>query len=375
MLRQACRSLGLGRCQAAASQQARSLITYVPSPGDARPQTITLIPGDGIGPEVSNAVVEVIDALKAPIVWERFDDVSGSDPNGNPVMQVPLQVMESIIRNGVCLKGTLFTPLSKKNTSTQSLNVQLRKQLDLHVNIVHGFSVPGLPTRHDDVNIVVIRENTEGEYSGLEHEVVPDVVESLKVITAEKSRRTAEYAFGFAFLNHREKVTAVHKANIMKMSDGLFLKEFRDVAKRFPTIKAEEMIVDNTCMQLVGKPWQFDVMVTPNLYGNLVANVVAGITGGPGVIPGANVGDGIAIFEQGARHVGRDIAGKGIANPCAALLSAAMLLRHINLPDFSDRLEKAVLAALAEEPAEVKTPDLKGSGTTRSFTDAVKKRL
>ncbi|KAK9863502.1 hypothetical protein WJX84_012027 [Apatococcus fuscideae] len=305
------------------ASQARALMTYVPSVDDARPRTVTLIPGDGIGREISDAVVRVVDAMKAPITWERFDKVSGTDPRtGGPASSVPADVMESIVRNGVCLKGTLFTPLSK-TTATESLNVQLRKQLDTHVNLVHGFTTKGVPSRHENINVVVIRENTEGEYSGLEHEVVPDVVESLKVISQECSRRVAEYAFGYAFLNHRRKVTAIHKANIMKLSDGLFLQEFRKVAKQYPQIKAEEMIIDNTCMQL------------------------------------------------GARHVGKDIAGKGIANPTASLLATAMMLRHLNLPDFSDRLSAAVLSTLEANDKSVHTPDLGGSGTTRLFTDTV----
>lgn len=346
-------------------------MTYVPSVDDAKPRTVTLIPGDGIGREISDAVCRVVDVLKAPITWERFDHVSGTDPRtGGPARSVPPEVMDSIVRNGVCLKGTLFTPLAK-TTATESLNVQLRKQLDTHVNLVHGFTTPGVPSRHENINVVVIRENTEGEYSGLEHEVVPGVVESLKVISQECSRRVAEYAFGYAFLNHRRKVTAIHKANIMKLSDGLFLQEFRKVAKEYPQIKAEEMIIDNTCMQLVGRPDQFDVMVTPNLYGNLVSNVVAGLCGGPGVMPGANIGKDVAIFEQGARHVGKDIAGKGIANPTASLLATAMMLRHLNLPDFSDRLSAAVLSTLQTNDKSVHTPDLGGTGTTRLFSDSV----
>lgn len=357
--------------------QARGLMTYVPSPGDARRQTVTLIPGDGIGPEVCGAVVKVVEAMGAPIQWERFDDVHGTDASGRPVTSLPPAVLESIRRNKVCLKGTLFTPLSK-TTATESLNVQMRKALDSHVNLVHGFTLKGLPKgliRHENIDIVVIRENTEGEYSGLEHEVVPDVIESIKVITAEKSRRTAEYAFGYAYLNNRKRVTAVHKANIMKMSDGLFLKEFREVAKKYPMIQSSEIIVDNTCMQLVGRPEQFDVLVTPNLYGNLVSNVVAGLCGGAGVVPGCNIGDNVAIFEQGARHVGKDIVGKGIANPLATLLSTSMMFRHLNLPDFSDRLENATLAVCQSGDASLLTPDLKGTGTTKTFTNAVIKQL
>ncbi|KAL3141973.1 hypothetical protein ABBQ32_004619 [Trebouxia sp. C0010 RCD-2024] len=378
MLRKAATSaLRRNASNTSTSGQARGLMTYVPSPGDARRQTVTLIPGDGIGPEVTGAVTRIVEALGAPIQWERFDDFGGLDSNGKPVTTVPKEVLDSIRRNQVCLKGTLFTPLSK-TTATESLNVQMRKNLDSHVNLVHGFSLKGLPRgviRHQDIDIVVIRENTEGEYSGLEHEVVPDVIESLKVITSVKSRRTAEYAFGYAYLNNRKRVTAVHKANIMKMSDGLFLKEFREVAKQYPMIQSSEIIVDNTCMQLVGKPEQFDVLVTPNLYGNLVANVVAGLCGGAGVVPGANVGDNVAIFEQGARHVGKDIAGKGIANPLATLLSTSMMFRHLNLPDFSDRLENATLAVVQSGDTSLLTPDLKGTGTTATFTNAVIKQL
>lgn len=349
-------------------------MTYVPLPGDGRPQVVTLLPGDGIGPELTDSVTKIVDALGAPIVWERFNNVSGTDEEGMPNSCVPEDVIASIKRNGTCLKGTLFTPLGK-TTSTQSLNVQLRKQLDLHVNLVHGFSMPGLETRHTGIDIVVIRENTEGEYSGLEHEVVPGVVESLKVITAEKSRRTAQYAFEYALLNNRKTVTAIHKANIMKLSDGLFLRECTKASKAFDTIKFDSMIVDNTCMQLTGRPDQFDVMVTPNLYGNLVTNVVAGLCGGPGVCPGANIGKDVAIFEQGARHVAKDIVGLGIANPIALLLSTSMLLRHLQLHSYADRLEDSIMAIVASGDKSLVTPDIGGTGTTASFTNAVIKTV
>ncbi|KAL6760503.1 isocitrate dehydrogenase, NAD-dependent [Haematococcus lacustris] len=355
--------------------QARGLFTSIPSPGDGRPKAVTLIPGDGIGPEVTKSIVDVVEALGAPIQWERFDDLSGSLPDGSPRQSVPQEVLESIRRNGVALKGTLFTALDKKNTNTQSVNVQLRKDLDLWVNLVHCVSLPGLTTRYNNLDIVVIRENTEGEYSGLEHEVVEDVIESLKVITYDKSYRTAQYAFEYALLNNRRKVTAVHKANIMKMSDGLFLKACREVAAQFPTIKFEEMIVDNTCMQLVGKPEQFDVMVTPNLYGNLVGNIAAGLCGGAGVTPGGNVGEGVALFEQGARHVSKDLAGKGLANPTATLLSTSMMLRYLKLHSFSARLEEAVLKVYASGDKSVLTPDVGGTGSNATLTRAVIKNL
>eukprot|EP01023_Acetabularia_acetabulum_P047902 TRINITY_DN5051_c0_g1_i7.p2 TRINITY_DN5051_c0_g1~~TRINITY_DN5051_c0_g1_i7.p2 ORF type:complete len:244 (+),score=37.80 TRINITY_DN5051_c0_g1_i7:586-1317(+) len=241
--------------------------------------------------------------------------------------------------------------------------------------MVHAFSIPGVTTRHKDLDIVVIRENTEGEYSGLEHEVVPDVVESLKVITEAKSMRTAEYAFEFASLNNRRKVTAVHKANIMKLSDGLFLKCCRQLAEKYPSIEFEEMIVDNTCMQLASKPEQFDVMVTPNLYGNIVSNVAAGLCGGYGISPGGNVGNGVAIFEQGARHVARESSGQGIQNPTAMLLSTSMMMRHLKWYDFGSRLEKAVMQVYLDGDKSVLTPDVGGQGTTNTFTQAVIKAL
>lgn len=353
----------------------RTLMTYMQTPGKSKEHRVTLIPGDGIGPEVTNSVVQVIDALKAPITWERFDGLSGSTADGMPRVEVPPEVLESIRINGVCLKGTLFTPLSKKNTSTQSLNVQLRKDLGLGVNLVHGFSLPNVPVRHEDLDIVVIRENLEGEYSGLEHEVVDGVVESLKVITEERSLAVAEYAFEFAYLNNRRRVTAVHKANIMKKGDGMFIKACKAVAAKYPNIEYTEMIVDNTCMQLVSRPHQFDVMVTPNLYGNLVANIVAGLCGGSGIVPGGNIGENVAIFEQGARHVSKNIAGRGIANPTAVMLSASMMLRHLQLHSFSDRLEAAVIDTYIANDKSVLTPDVGGSGNTQSFTEAVCSRV
>ncbi|GLC76351.1 hypothetical protein PLESTF_001770200, partial [Pleodorina starrii] len=354
---------------------ARGVLTYLPSPGDGASSTVTLIPGDGIGPEVTKSVVDVVAAMGAPITWERFDYLSGSEGGKLPRTSVPQEILNSIRRNGVCLKGTLFTPLDANNTNTQSLNVQLRKDLDLHVNVVHGYSIPGLNTRHKDLDIVVIRENTEGEYSGLEHEVVEGVVESLKIITYEKSYRTAKYAFEFAFLNNRKKVSAIHKANIMKQGDGTFLKACREVARNFPRIKYDEVIVDNTCMQLVGRPQQFDVMVTPNLYGNLVSNVVAGLCGGFGVVPGGNIGDGVAIFEQGARHVAKSLAGQGVANPTATLLSTAMMMRHLKLANFADRLEASVMKVYSDGDKSVLTPDVGGSGTLLRFTEAVVRNL
>ncbi|XP_023003904.1 isocitrate dehydrogenase [NAD] regulatory subunit 1, mitochondrial isoform X2 [Cucurbita maxima] len=333
-------------------------VTYMPRPGDGAPRGVTLIPGDGIGPLVTGAVEQVMDAMHAPVYFEKFE-VHGD------MKKVPQEVMDSIKRNKVCLKGGLVTPVGG---GVSSLNVQLRKELDLYASLVDCFNLPGLPTRHENVDIVVIRENTEGEYSGLEHEVVPGVVESLKFC----SERIAKYAFEYAYLNNRKKVTAVHKANIMKLADGLFLESCREVATKYPGIKYNEVIVDNCCMQLVSKPEQFDVMVTPNLYGNLVANTAAGIAGGTGVMPGGNVGADHAVFEQGASagNVGNDrIVEQKKANPVALLLSSAMMLRHLQFPSFADRLETAVKKVIFE--GKYRTKDLGGQSTTQEVVDAV----
>ncbi|KAL6882719.1 hypothetical protein ACP4OV_011409 [Aristida adscensionis] len=343
---------------------ARRAVTYMPRPVDVTPRAVTLIPGDGIGPLVTGAVQQVMEAMRAPVYFESYD-VHGDMPT------VPPAVMDSIRRNKVCLKGGLATPVGG---GVSSLNMQLRKELDLYASLVNCANLPGLPTRHENVDIVVIRENTEGEYSGLEHEVVPGVVESLKVITKFCSERIAKYAFEYAYLNNRKKVSAVHKANIMKLADGLFLESCREVASKYPGIEYNEIIVDNCCMQLVAKPEQFDVMVwvTPNLYGNLVANTAAGIAGGTGVMPGGNVGQDYAIFEQGASagNVGNEnVIEQKQGNPVALLLSSAMMLRHLQFPSFADRLETAVKHVIAE--GKYRTKDLGGNSTTQEVTDAV----
>ncbi|KAF8029150.1 hypothetical protein BT93_E1738 [Corymbia citriodora subsp. variegata] len=350
---------------AAATVHSRS-VTYMPRPGDGAPRGVTLIPGDGIGPLVTASVEEIMSAMHAPVYFEKYD-VHGD------MKRVPEEVIESIRKNKVCLKGGLKTPVGG---GVSSLNVQLRKDLDLYASLVNCFNLPGLPTRHENVDIVVIRENTEGEYSGLEHEVVPGVVESLKVMTKFCSERIAQYAFEYAYLNNRKKVTAVHKANIMKLADGLFLESCREVAKKYPGIAYSEIIVDNCCMQLVSKPEQFDVMVTPNLYGNLIANTAAGIAGGTGVMPGGNVGADHAIFEQGASagNVGHEkLVEQKRANPVAVLLSSAMMLRHLQFPSFADRLETAVKRVILE--GKYRTKDLGGDSTTQEITNAVVQAL
>ncbi|KAG6520030.1 isocitrate dehydrogenase [NAD] regulatory subunit 1, mitochondrial-like [Zingiber officinale] len=361
LLRHLLRGASTGRELHAPTDFRRS-VTYMPRPGDGSPRRVTLIPGDGIGPLVTGAVQQVMEAMHAPVSFETYE-VHGD------MTSVPVEVLESIRRNKVCLKGGLRTPMGG---GVSSLNVQLRKELDLYASLVHCFSLEGLPTRHEKVDIVVIRENTEGEYSGLEHEVVPGVVESLKVITKFCSERIAKYAFEYAYLNNRRKVTAVHKANIMKLADGLFLESCREVATKYPGIDYNEIIVDNCCMQLVSKPEQFDVMVTPNLYGTLIANTAAGIAGGTGVMPGGNVGQDHAVFEQGASagNVGNEkIEEQRKANPVALLLSSAMMLRHLRFPSFADRLETAVKLVIAG--GKCRTKDLGGSSTTQEVVDAV----
>ncbi|CAN1276096.1 Isocitrate dehydrogenase [NAD] regulatory subunit 1, mitochondrial, partial [Linum perenne] len=343
------------RLTAASSSPSRRSITYMPRPGDGKPRAVTLIPGDGIGPLVTNAVEQVMEAMHAPVYFEKYE-VRGE------MKYFPPEVLESIRRNKV-------TPMGG---GVSSLNVLLRKELDLYASLVNCRNMPGLPIRHEKVDIVVVRENTEGEYAGLEHEVVPGVVESLKVITKHCSERIAEYAFEYAYLNNRKKVTAVHKANIMKLADGLFLESCREVAQRYPAIAYNEIIVDNCCMQLVSKPEQFDVMVTPNLYGNLVANTAAGIAGGTGFMPGGNVGADHAVFEQGASagNTGNDkIVSNKMANPVALLLSSAMMLRHLQFPSFADRLETAVGKMIFE--GKYLTKDLGGDSSTQEVVDAV----
>ncbi|KAJ3009724.1 isocitrate dehydrogenase (NAD(+)) idh1 [Thoreauomyces humboldtii] len=328
--------------------------------------TITLIPGDGIGKEMANAVQTIFKAAHVPIEWETFD-LSGYSAKDAGLLK---QAMDSIKRNKVALKGILYTPTSRLGHS--SLNVFLRKDLDIYASTSIIQNMPGKwPTRHKNVNFAIIRENTEGEYSGLEHTPVPGVVESLKVVTREKTERIAKYAFDFALKNNRKKVTAIHKANIMKLGDGLFLNVCRDVAKTYESsgIQFDNMIVDNASMQLVSKPSQFDVIVCGNLYGNILSNVGAAIVGGPGIVPGANFGANYAVFEPGCRHVGKDIEGTNKANPTALLMSAIHMLRHLGLDAQATQISAALMKVITE--SKVLTPDLGGNHTTTDFTQAV----
>jgi len=330
---------------------------------------ITLIPGDGIGPEVAGATVEVLGALGVPIEWERAElSASIIEQAGT---SLPSYVLDSIRRTGVALKGPVTTPIAG---GFKSVNVAIRKELDLFANVRPVFTLPGLKTRFQDVNIdmVIFRENTEDLYSGLEHEVVTDVVESLKIITRYASMRIANYAFAYARKNHRKKITAVHKANIMKLSDGLFIRCCREVAAQYPEIAYNEFIVDNASMQLVMRPETFDVLLLPNLYGDIVSDLAAGLVGGLGVVPGANMGEKCAVFEA-VHGSAPDIAGQGVANPTALMSSAILMLRHLGEGDAANRLQKAIMAAFRQ--GDVLTRDLGGTATTRQFTDAVKRHI
>jgi len=329
-------------------------------------RTVTLIRGDGIGPEVSDAVVSILEASGAPLAFE--DQVVGraaEESEGDPL---PLRVLESIRRNKVALKGPVGTPIGK---GFASINVRLRKTLDLYANLRPVRNLPGVESRFHNVDIVVVRENTEDLYSGLEHIVVPGVVESLKIITEAASTRIARFAFDYATANGRRRVTAVHKANIMKLSDGLFLDCFRKVAQDYPDIAADDRIVDATCMRLVMNPEIFDMLLMENLYGDIVSDLAAGLVGGLGVVPGANLGKTMAIFEA-VHGTAPDIAGQEKANPTALLLSAILMLRHMEMPQDADRIEKALIATLA---AGIKTSDLGGTSGTKAFTRAVADRL
>ncbi|KAJ5946998.1 hypothetical protein N7466_000013 [Penicillium verhagenii] len=328
--------------------------------------TVTLIPGDGIGAEVAESVKTIFKADNVPIEWEQVD-VSGVDTGNKHSEELFKESLASLRRNKLGLKGILHTPVER--SGHQSFNVALRQELDIYASISLIKNIPGYQTRHKDVDLCIIRENTEGEYSGLEHQSVQGVVESLKIITRAKSERIAKFAFSFALANNRKKVTCIHKANIMKLADGLFRSTFHKVAENYPTLEVNDMIVDNASMQAVSRPQQFDVMVMPNLYGGILSNVGAALVGGPGVVPGCNMGRDVAVFEPGCRHVGLDIKGKDQANPSAMILSGSMLLRHLGLDDHANRISKAVYDVIGE--GQTLTRDLGGRATTHEFTRAV----
>lgn len=327
--------------------------------------TITLIPGDGIGKEITDSVQTIFRDQKVPIEWETVD-VSGLDKDSKGVAEA----VESLKRNKIGLKGILYTPTG---TASKSLNVALRKELDIFASLVLIKNIPGVKGRLNDIDFALVRENTEGEYSGLEHQSYPGVVESLKIMTRFKSERIGKFAFDFAKKNNRKLVTAIHKANIMKLGDGLFRQTIKDVAQSYPGIEVNDLIVDNASMQAVAHPQQFDVLVTPNLYGSILSNIGAALIGGPGLVPGANFGREYAVFEPGCRHVGLDIKGQHTANPTAMILSATMMLRHLGLNEHADNISKATYDVLAE--GKTTTKDIGGNASTDEFTDAILAKL
>src|SRR5258706_4822031 len=304
---------------------------------------ITLIPGDGIGPEISDAVVKIVEAAGVHAEWETFQ--VGEAALATDGKSVPDALVESMRRNKVGLKGPTTTPVGGGHVS---INVAMRKILDLYVSFRPVRNLPALPTRYGDVHMVIFRENTEGLYSGLEHEVVPGVVESLKIITERASTRISRFAFEYARREGRKKIACVHKANIMKLSDGLFLRSARKVAQDYPEIEYREIIVDNACMQLVMNPYQFDLLLMENLYGDIVSDLCAGLVGGLGIVPGANIGDDIALFEA-VHGSAPDIAGKNLANPTALMQSAVMMLRHMGEREAADRMYNALCHVYQEK--------------------------
>jgi isocitrate dehydrogenase (NAD+) len=329
--------------------------------------TITLIPGDGIGPEVTEAVVRILKASGVSIAWEPH--VAGLVAFERTGQALPVELIDSIRRNKVALKGPVTTPIGQGFTS---VNVGLRKALDLYANLRPVWNLPGIDSRFQGVDLVIVRENTEDVYAGLEHEVVPGVVESLKIITERASTRIAQFAFQHARKHGRKKVTSIHKANIMKLSDGLFIDCVRRAAREYIDITYEERIVDAACMQLVMHPEQFDVLVLPNLYGDIVSDLCAGLVGGLGVVGAANLGSDIGVFEA-VHGSAPDIAGKHLANPTALLLSAVLMLRHLDEGATADRIMQALGAVLTARA--VRTRDLGGTASTLEFADAVCRAL
>eukprot|EP01114_Cavostelium_apophysatum_P024392 TRINITY_DN9536_c2_g2_i1.p1 TRINITY_DN9536_c2_g2~~TRINITY_DN9536_c2_g2_i1.p1 ORF type:complete len:371 (-),score=75.53 TRINITY_DN9536_c2_g2_i1:74-1186(-) len=329
--------------------------------GSEAPRRATLIPGDGIGPEISDAVIKIFKEAKVPIEWDTV--------NVNPQTGVSDDVIQSVRKNKVALKGPLATPIGTGHTS---LNLALRKAFNLYANVRPCVSIPGYKTRYDDVDLCVIRENTEGEYSGIEYTVVPGLAQSVKVITEEASTRVANYAFQYAETHRRKRVTAVHKASIMRLSDGLFINSCRKVAARWPQIQYEEISVDNASLKLTVDPSQLDVMVLPNLYGDIVSDLCAGLIGGLGLTPSGNIGRDAAIFES-VHGTAPDIAGQNKANPTALLLSACMMLRHMGLYDHAQRIQDSALTTIKE--GKVLTGDLGGKATTTQYTDAICEKI
>ncbi|XP_050350038.1 probable isocitrate dehydrogenase [NAD] subunit alpha, mitochondrial isoform X1 [Nymphalis io] len=328
---------------------------------------VTLIPGHGIGPEITVAVQKIFEAAKVPIEWDEVDVTAVRGPDGK--FGIPQRAIDSVNENKIGLKGPLMTPVGK---GYRSLNLALRKEFDLYANVRPCKSLDGIKTLYDNVDVVTIRENTEGEYSGIEHEIVDGVVQSIKLITEEASKRVAQFAFQFARDNKRKKVTAVHKANIMRMSDGLFLRCCRDLATQYPDVKFEERYLDTVCLNMVQDPSKFDVLVMPNLYGDIMSDMCSGLVGGLGLTPSGNIGKNGALFES-VHGTAPDIAGKDMANPTALLLSAIMMLRHLQLNEHADKVQNACYEVLRE--GKSLTGDLGGTGKCSEYTNAIISKL
>lgn len=324
---------------------------------------ITLIPGDGIGPEVAKPTLQIIKAAGVKVDWEPH--LAGAEALKKHKTTIPQALMDSFEKNRVALKGPVTTPVGE---GFASVNVALRQRFNLYANLRPIKNLPGVKARYQGVDLIVVRENTEGLYSGIEHEVIPGVVESLKIMTEKACTRIAKFAFNFARNNRRKKVAAVHKANIMKLSDGLFLDCARKVSKGYKSIGFSDVIVDNACMQLVIDPWQFDVLLMENLYGDILSDLAAGLVGGLGVVPGANLGDHHALFET-VHGSAPDIKGKNIANPSAMILAAVLMLRHVSENAAANRISLALERVLIR--GEVMTRDLGGSASTTKFAEAI----
>lgn len=327
---------------------------------------VTLIKGDGIGPEISDAVVKIIEAAGGDIKWDV--QTAGADVAESEGTPLPQRVIDSIKQNKVALKAPITTPIGK---GFRSVNVQLRKELDLYANLRPCKNIPTIKTRFDNIDIVVVRENTEDLYAGIEEQIDKDTAHSIKIITRKASLRIAKFAFDYAVKNNRKEVCVVTKANICKLSDGLFLECAREVAKEYPTIKFREILVDNCCMQLVQKPEQFDILLLPNLYGDIVSDLTAGLIGGLGVAQSANIGEQASVFEA-VHGSAPDIKGQDKANPMALLLSAVEMLKFINQKDCADKIEKALYKTLE---AGIKTADLGGNAKCSEFTNKIIRRL
>ncbi len=325
-------------------------------------QTVTLIKGDGIGPEIAEAIKTIFAAANAPVAWEEADaGLYCIEKYGNGL---PKETLDSIARNGIALKSPTTTPIGGGH---KSINVTIRKTLELFANVRPCKTFPGIKTRYDNVDLIIVRENVEDTYGGIEHMQTPEVAQCLRLITSVGSRAAARYAFEMARIEGRKKVTCVHKANIQKMTDGLFLRSFMDVAAGYPAIEHSDILIDNLCMQLVIKPEQFDVLVLPNLFGDIVSDLCAGLIGGLGVAPGGNIGTDAAVFEA-VHGSAPDIAGKNLANPTALLLSSIQMLRYMGATDHAALIENALTKTLE---AGIKTRDIGGSATTTEYTDAI----